>query len=479
MLSSQETERLLSELHRRSFLQAAAAAGVASQAAEAGDRSRPGTNMTPPVESHPELRRGPYLQCQGSDRIVVRWRTDESARDVRLRFGPACDKLETVVPARPVKNEFRGVRDWAASVDGLEPATTYYYAIESSSAILAGADDAHWFRTAPARGQAAPFRFWVLGDCGTNWVGTGNPGKSISARNGFRRFNEGRGPLDGILLLGDNAYSHGTDAQYQTALFQVYAEEFRHTPLWPCIGNHDMTEDYFGIFSVPENGELGGRPSRSPGYYSFDHANVHFIVLDLWKTEWSAPDAPQRRWLEADLATTSQPWTIVANHFPPYCDGKYESDSNGYLVDVRQKILPVLEAHGVDLLLTGHDHTYQRSYLLDGHHGSRSTFRPEVHLRSKLDGTSEPILKKHGPHSGIITVVTGTAGAPQPADVGNPRATRLAHPAMVKLAKGDQDGRGSRRPGTFLLEVDGLTLTGTQVDDHGEVIDRFTLRKEL
>ena len=48
---------------------------------------------------------------------------------------------------------------------------------------------------------------------------------------------------------------------------------------------------------------------------------------------------------------------------------------------------------------------------------------------------------------------------------------------MVKLPHGDQDGRGARRLGTFLLEIDGLTLTGTQVDEHGECIDQFKLNK--
>ena len=321
-------------------------------------------------------------------------------------------------------------------------------------------------------------RFWVLGDCGTNRVGTGNPGKSVAARNGFRRFNRGRPPLDGILLLGDNAYSHGTDSEYQTALFSVYRDELRNTPLWPCIGNHELTDDYFVIFTVPERGESGGVPSGCTNYYSFDYANIHFTVLDLWKAEWRDPSDPQRRWPERDLSASRQDWLIAVNHFPPYCDGKYESDRNGFLVNVREKILPVLEARGVNVLLTGHDHTYQRSYLLDGHHGTRETFDPSRHLKCEGDGRSAPLVMGRGPHSGLIVVVTGTAGAEQPADPSNPRGTRLGHPAMVELPGGDQDGRGVRCLGTFLLEVNGLTLTGTQVNHRGRVVDRFSLRKD-
>lgn len=309
----------MSPLPRRTFFQAVAA-GVVPVAAAAESRpapSQPGTTLPAPKESTPELRRGPYLQAQGPDRVVVRWRTDGSAKGCRLRYGASLDALDRTAPARLVTTPFAGVEDWAAVVEGLEPSRTYYYAIEASTAILAGADDSHTFRTAPPQGRPTRARFWVLGDCGTNRVDTGSPGKSVAARNGFRGFNRGRGRLDGIILLGDNAYSHGTDAQYQTALFSVYRDELRDTPVWPCIGNHELTDDYFGIFTVPEDGEAGGVPSRCSNYYSFDYSNIHFTVLDLWKAEWRDPSAPQRRWLEADLAANRQDWVVVVNHFPP------------------------------------------------------------------------------------------------------------------------------------------------------------------
>lgn len=469
-----------SALGRRTFFRAIAAAGALPIPFDVADGPA-GRTLVPPAEISPELRRGPYLQAQGPTRIVVRWRTDESpaADQVRLLYGDRPEALDRSVPARIADTPFEDGRDWIATVEGLEPGRTYYYAIEVARAVLAGGDPAHTFRTAPAPGSAGPVRFLALGDAGTNRVLTGNPGKALAARNGFRRYRErqGLGPVDGILLLGDNAYSHGTDSQYQTALFSLYRDELRGTPLWPCLGNHELTDDYFSIFTVPERGESGGVPSGCLNYYAFDFANVHVVVLDLWRAHWHEPDAPQRRWLEADLAATRQDWVVVINHFPPYCAGKYESDTNGFLVEVRTRILPVLEAHGVDLLLTGHDHTYQRSYLLDGHHGPRASFDPARHVKAEGDGTVEPLVKRHGPHSGLIAVVSGTAGAEQPADPSNPPGQRLDHPAMVPLARGDQAGRGARRLGSFLLEVDGLMLTGTQVDDEGEVVDRFRLRK--
>lgn len=430
-----------------------------------------------PRESAGYLWRGPYLQCLGRDQVTIRWRTGPGATLGLVRFGLSLDRLDRIARAEAKKSQLHDGLDWSARLENLTSDHTWYYAIENSKAILSGYDTEHSFRTAPPEGHSRPARFWVLGDCGTNRVETGNPGKSLLARNGFRKYRWQVDRLDGILLLGDNAYSHGTDSQYQTAFFQPYQDELRSLPVWPCIGNHELTDDYLEIFDVPRQGELGGVASGSPCYYSFDWIDAHFTVLDLWKTEWRTAGTEQLRWLEQDLKATGKPWKIVVNHFPPYCDGKYESDTNGFLVEVREKILPILERHGVDMLITGHDHTYQRSYLLNGHHGPRQTFDPAKHLKSNSDGHGEPMRKGHGPHSGIVVVVTGTAGAEQPADPNSPNAPKLDHPAMVRFPNGDQKGRGFRKLGTFLLEIDGSRLNGKQIDDQGAVLDDFTIVK--
>lgn len=425
-----------------------------------------------------ELRRGPYLQCHGPDRITIRWRTSRTSEPGQVRLGNDPAQLNAIFPAKPFQNNLHDGSDWIAEIKGLEPSKTYYYAIEHSKSILAGFDEEFQFRTACLPGQHGKSRFLVLGDAGTNRFNTGNPLKEWLARLGFLKYNRNQPAPDGIILLGDNAYSHGTDEQYQNGLFSVYAKEFRSIPIWPCIGNHEISDDYLTIFSVPEHGQLGGTPSGSGNYYSFDFANIHFTVLDLWKSEWRKESAAQIEWLKADLAATRQHWKVVINHFPPYCDGKYESDNNGFLVEVREKILPLLDNAGVDLFLTGHDHTYQRSFLIDGHYGVRSTFKPDLHLKSHSDGVSSPIIKQSGPHTGIVTIVTGTAGGEQPADLNNPNSPQLAHPAMVPLAKGDQAGRGIRKIGTFLLEIEGENLQGRQIDENGQILDHFTMIKK-
>ncbi|MBY0460644.1 MAG: metallophosphoesterase family protein, partial [Gemmataceae bacterium] len=305
-----------------------------------------------------ELRRGPYLQVPRPDGITVRWRTDPSVKHTSvLRYGTSPDKLDRAVAAVEAGGHFPNCLDWQATVNGLEPDTLYYYAIEADRAVLCGADERHRFRTSPKVGEARKLRFWLLGDSGSNRPRPGDLKAALAAdvpdpikvRNGLRKFAAGQ-PPDGIILLGDNAYPFGTDEQYQAALFNVYADELRAVPLWPCTGNHDMDAAYKYIFTTNADGKAGGRPSGSPFYYAADVGNLHLVVLDPWKcwleeTEDEAhlPWKRQLDWLEKDLASTRQQWVWAVQHFPPYCDGNYNSDSNGPLVKLRQRLVPLFD----------------------------------------------------------------------------------------------------------------------------------------
>src|SRR5690606_41017946 len=126
---------------------------------------------------------------------------------------------------------------------------------------------------------------------------------------------------------------------------------------------------------MPTNGEAGGLPSGTEAYYSFDYGNIHFIVLDSDDTPRSV-GSPMYQWLEADLAATTQDWKVAYFHHPPY--SKEDSDNNNKETQMREIIMPVLEAHGVDLVLVRHSHNWQRSYLIHGHYGFSSSDRKSV-----------------------------------------------------------------------------------------------------
>lgn len=427
-----------------------------------------------------ELRRGPYLQTPTPESVTIRWRTDESVRYTSVvRFGKSPDALTQAIEAKELTRHFPGVREWQARIDKLEPDTKYYYCLEADRATLCGADEQHWFRTAPAVGKPRKLRFWLFGDSGSNrprsdelmkvLVADG-PMDPIKVRNGFRKFNKGQ-PLDGIILLGDNAYPLGTDEHFQAAFFNVYADELRSTPLWPCTGNHDIDDAYRYLFTVNSDGKAGGVASRNPFYYSADIANLHLVVMDPWKQwlqettdESHLPWKKQLEWLNKDLAATKQEWIFLVQHFPVYCQGDYDSDTNGPLKALRERLVPLCDKYGVDLCLSGHDHTYQRSYLLRGHVGESKTFDLTKHLAVPGDGRKEAFRKQAKPDKGTLYLVCGTGG-------GSRTKGKLTHPAMVPQG----EKRGLAVPGSLVLEIEGTTLRGWQVDVKGEVLDQFTM----
>src|SRR5262245_34111337 len=209
------------------------------------------------------LTRGPYLQMITPESVVLRWRTDKLATNY-VRYGEEVAKLTSVAFNEGL------LREHAVMISGLKPNTRYYYAVGLPDKILARGTN-FYFITAPPPGAAQPIRVWVLGDSGTR---TGN---QKAVRDAYYRATGAR-HTDAILMLGDNAYSFGTDHEYQGAVFEMYSAILRNTVLWPTLGNHDarscnsatQTGVYYDIFTMPTLGEAGGVLSGTKAYYSFD-----------------------------------------------------------------------------------------------------------------------------------------------------------------------------------------------------------------
>jgi len=105
-------------------------------------------------------------------------------------------------------------------------------------------------------------------------------------------------------------------------------------------------------------------PSQDQGrYYSFDWSNAHFVSLDS-NLLLSSRATAMLNWLDADLAATSQKWRIVVLHHPPYPTGFHVGDP--LCVAAKQLVVPIVERHGVQLVLSGHEHGYERSHPLAG-----------------------------------------------------------------------------------------------------------------
>jgi hypothetical protein len=433
-----------------------------------------------------DLRRGPYLMGKNATSITIKWRTDPEVRErSAIWYGERLDRLEKTAVAYEPHHHYPGVREWEVTLADLKPGTLYYYAIELDHAIIAGADERHFFKTDPLKTENQVLRFWFLGDSGSNrprWdvkeppFGEGQLSHPIQVRNGFRTFNRGQS-LDGIILLGDNAYPFGTDRQYQAAFFNVYRDELAHTPLFPCVGNHDMDDAYPYVFRLGSTNVDHGTGSKHPYYYSRDLGDMHLVVLDPWKlwleqtTDVTLPDwKKQLDWLKQDLSRNNQKWTVLVNHFPLYCAGNYDSDTNEPLKLLREMLVPIIDQYGLDLVIAGHDHTYQRSYLLKGLSGGRETFDPGRHRFHSGDFRPTVIRKNHGSHSGAIYVISGTAG-------GSRTENPFNHPVMVPFTNEKNAPRGLETPGSFLLEIRNATLHGRQIDQAGRTLDEFRIIK--
>jgi hypothetical protein len=407
------------------------------------------------VSDQPAVVRGPYLQRMTATSIILRWRTD-CPTDSRVIYGGSAGGLKQVVANRTPTNEHR------MAIGGLAPDTAYQYAVGISNCLLVAGPDC-WFRTAPTPGRARPTRIWVLGD-----FGFGSGGEE-AVRDGYLRFARQR-PADVWLTLGDNEQTNGADRRYQKVLFGVYGDLLRHLTMWPTLGNHDLngakkgsaSTPYLRIFSLPTRGEAGGVPSGTEHYYAFDYANVHCVCLDSQASDRS-PQGPMARWLQRDVAATRQDWVIAFWHHPPYSKGSHDSDKDRQMTEMRQNLLPLLEQQGVDLVMCGHTHVYERSFLLQGHYGESTTLRPSM-LRDAGDGRSDGNGAYRKPRArGSPGTVYLNAGVGGRAEKG-----KSEHPAMYVTL---------RQLGSVVLEIDGPRLDARFIDVKGEVRDYFTLLK--
>jgi len=455
----------------KSLLLLVSCALICSQPAVSQERPEAGAR-TEPVR----LIRGPYLQMASSDGIHVRWRTDVSSRS-RVSYGTVKGNLDKQVedPALLTEHEI--------AINGLKPATKYYYAIGGYNDVLQG-DENNYFTTLPEPGKAGFYRIGALGDCGDN---------SINQRNVKDQVIKylGQNEMTAWILLGDNAYNNGTDSEFQSKFFNIYKDDLlKKYPLFPTPGNHDYNDNelsvkhaqethevaYYQNFSLPANGESGGTPSHTEAFYSFDIGNAHFLSLDSYGKEdksYRLYDTlgPQVNWVKKDLAENkNKGWVIAFWHHPPYTMGSHNSDQEEELVKIRENFIQVLERAGVDLVLNGHSHDYERSRLMQGHYGPEASFDAAKHNLSSSSGrydggaNSAPYIKGAN-NKGTVYVVSGSAGklgGKQPA---------FPHNAMYFS--------DAEHGGASMLEIQENRLDLKWICADGEIRDQFTLMKAV
>ena len=423
----------------------------------------------------PTLIRGPYLQVATNESMIIRWRTDVPTNS-RVKIGSSANSLNTVF------NDSAFVTDHIIKVTALQPGTRYYYSIGNFYQTDQG-DSTNYFETLPEAGSTQLLRIGVFGDCGTNAP------NQINVKNQFLNYL-GQDYLNSWLLLGDNAYETGTDAEFQLKFFDIYKDNLlKKYPLWPTPGNHDygngttngpVTHDiaYYKNFSMPVNGEAGGEPSGREEYYSFDIGNTHFLSLDSYgrdNTGFRLYDtlSPQVLWVKRDLqANQNKGWVVAYWHHPPYTMGNHNSDTEVELIKIRENFTRILERNGVDLILCGHSHDYERSKLMKGSYGNEASFNPLVHNLSMSSGRYDtsanacPYVKQVASnYTGSVYVVAGSAGKVGGQQAGYP------HNAMHYS--------NSIIGGAMMLEVQDNRLDVKWICSDGIIRDRFTMMKDV
>jgi acid phosphatase type 7 len=289
----------------------------------------------------PAVHRSPYVQRLSQSEARVMWTAQLDAPASVEVTRPAAQTGFELKPTAGRTAELDGAQSdeapaYESTLAALAPDTLYCYQLWNGDVA---ATEPAGFRTAPPPGVGARVSFVAFGDSG--WNGPDQDAILEQLQTV---------PLRLIVHTGDIAYESGTLGEFESTFFDVYAPLLRSFPVFPAIGNHDSSEAFRQVYDLPRQGDHN--------WYSFDYGDVHFVALDT-----NEMTDEQAAWLDRDLAASDREWRIVYGHHPPFSSGEHGSSMR-----FRELFGPVLERHRVDLVLSGHDHDYERVKPQNGVH---------------------------------------------------------------------------------------------------------------
>ncbi len=441
---------------RRNFLTGTSAAGLAAAAAPFGAsrdaKAAPATPDGTPEQIHLTWGKDPARS------VVVSWASAAQAINPRIHLGHDQHFGRTIHGVQKTYTDGlngQTVFTYHAHLEDLEPDTLHHYSITADNDSNAAAPFAASFRTAPC--GRARFRFTSFGDLATPvtaWVLS--YGQSAFAVQAVEKFQ----PLF-HLLNGDLCYAN-LNPTVQPTVWADFGNNNQasaaNRPWMPCPGNHEVEfyngeqgfTSYLTRYTLPHNG------TRFPGrWYSFRVGTVLFISLQADDVIFQdgaafvggpAPLAPaastgnaaiepgtsfyirgwsggeQTRWLERTLREASEDddidWIVVQMHQDALSSSK---TGNGSDLGLRQEWLPLFDRYGVDVVVCGHDHDYERSFPVRGatHNAGQDiatgatvdTFQPNpVVDATSSDGSIDT-------SKGTIHLILGGGGTSAPLDV--------------------------------------------------------------
>ncbi|MAJ46631.1 MAG: hypothetical protein CBC35_04940 [Planctomycetes bacterium TMED75] len=282
----------------------------------------------------------PFLQFATESSIRVVFETTRPVTGL-LHYGESSNFVKSVRIDDPVMLA-------ETIIDGLSPGEPYFYKLQLvddrqqklESELLT-------FQTAAPRGT--PIAFAILSDTQDNPTVSSLLAEHIwEQRPGF------------IIHPGDLTGTGSLKDDWTSEFFPGMNRLLSRVTMYPVLGNHEQdARHYYRYFSLPE-----------PEYhYRFSQGDVDFFMIDTNRDV--APGSRQFTWLDAELASSEALWKVVVHHHPPY-----SSDENDYgdtwigrgsRGDTRVRVLSDLyDRHKVDLVLTGHIHSYERTWPIEG-----------------------------------------------------------------------------------------------------------------
>ena len=324
------------------------------------------------------LRQGPGMPGQihlswadePSSSFTVTWHTPGRGTTAFVNFREKGAEPWRKQLAKSVKSPGSGYLH-SVTVTGLASDSTYEYRVGNGEGADRTVSENMQTRTAPG-GDSARFTFAFLCD-------TGIAGRRDGNANGTRRVIDGLVGDDPLFILGGGDYAYANfDNRFATtgeavdAWFRQMEPIFRRAPFMPQFGNHEiLLDESYGDWAPRFNLPSGVKANRGRFYdlrqalegivsYSFDVGSVHFTALFVPDPD---VDPETVAWLDRDLGearSRGAEWLVVYQHEPLFAHGYVHPA----FPRVRQKIAPVLEKHRVDLHLSGHDQSYERTLPL-------------------------------------------------------------------------------------------------------------------
>jgi 3',5'-cyclic AMP phosphodiesterase CpdA len=452
-------------LSRRRLLAAAGAGAVTSfvgtgyvEAAVPPPQS-PNSAAAPPVA-------GLHLQfgADASSEIVVSWHTLQSARNPRVVLGRLEKTVEGKATSYTDAKSGQIVHAYHATLGGLRPNFTYLYAAMHEDA----APEFGTFRTSP-RGRAR-LTFTSFGDQGTPTLGKKYaPPAGITIPNPPYVNDNLGSPAAGDTTLGverlqplfhlfngDLCYANMAEDRVRTwwDFWENNSRSARKRPWMPCAGNHENElgngpigyRAYQAYFSLPET---AGQTDVTRGlWYAFTAGSVRVISIanddviyqdggDTYVRGYSS--GAQKAWLEIELAAARRnhdvDWVVVCMHQVAISTADM---FNGADLGIREEWVPLFDKHGVDLVLCGHEHHYERSHPLRGRESNATLTPIAAATATDVIDTSK----------GTVHMVIGGGGTSLPSNqlFFNPPQCR------VITAVGEPDPKTGRRPPVYVKE---------------------------